>query len=302
MTISAPHLGANHGGAYLYTNGRQGSCGIRDTQVHSGVQPTAFIGTQCKRMYEGADTGPSIQHLDSKVISQNQMKMNMTLEDNAMKASRRRKHLDKTYHEASTTSMSDFKDLSYNPMTAPRVVSSERLTFLQGLTPPPENIRNPRLEAYDKAQKLVKAGRRRSRSSAGSRISGGSRASMRSAALSELIESNSDMYAGLKKIKERLRASNKQLDGSASRPYKDNGDANPYTTYNSARGDAKSDADDRSESRSQASWMTGTTAQGTLTSRSNFSQFTGISGVSKRSRSTNALSINNYPAAYGIYT
>lgn len=43
---------------------------------------------------------------------------------------------------------------------------------------------------------------------------------MRSAALSELIESNSDMYAGLKKIRERLRASNKQLDGSASGPYK----------------------------------------------------------------------------------
>merc|ERR1712070_1040672 len=115
--------------------------------------------------------------------------------------------------------MSAFKAKTFNPMRAPAIVSTARLTFLQGLTPPPEAVRNVKVEAYDKEQaRLLRRRKRRSKSvQEGSTHSAGSAGSKQSI-ISTLVDQNNDLRTSLSDMRNTLACADKQLSSLTSSP------------------------------------------------------------------------------------
>lgn len=220
------------------------------------LQPGGTFTDNCnKRRYYGELTGTYKPDIDTKAIAQNHERINIAIEQAALKREQKEKVIDKTSNEFATPAMSHFKAKSFNPLKAPILFSEERLKFMQMLTPPLAAIRNPRVEAADKKilQETMerRAARRlrrtekakakatklaRSKTSMGGSVkTNDSKASVKSA-LTAVKKENDAMRDALKTMTSQLTLSNKQLDaiknGKGVKPV---GWGHPYTTYNSAR-------------------------------------------------------------------
>lgn len=315
------------GGMYGYTNARMGNAMVRDCQVNSSLQPQ-YWGREGKiRRYFGPPDleGDTWQTLDSKVISQNHMKINLAVESKALDEEAiklRTQGGDKTSNEFATPAMSAFKNTTYNPMRAPVMISEERLSFLQGLTPPPDGIRNNWLEATLKQRKEAKERKKRIKkfSSGDDKKSTRSNGSKASSVLTEILDQQADMHSSLQEMRGRLSVTHKQLEALNAdklhpRAVPEKAWGHPYTTFNSARKHRPHPLDplpsERAKSegagsiRSKSSLGSETRRSALSTARSGASLVTGntaISGYSQMSGFSKATSADRFPAAYGLYT
>lgn len=272
MVITAPtasggacngiHSMKTNPGMYHFTNFRFGTASAtKYCQVNSIRQPIYWKEPHLnanKRRFYGDLTGNEKPDIDTKAIAMNHEKINIAIEQAALKREQEEKVIDKTTNEFATPAMSHFKAKSFNPMKAPMLFSEERLKFMQMLTPPPEAIRNPRLEAAERkiaeetqqrradrrlrrtqkaeTKKLKAAKMARAKTSVGGSVkTSDSRSSIKSA-LTAAKEDNDMMRQSLKDMKSQLTLSNKQLDAiRTGKGMKAVGWGHPYTTYNSAR-------------------------------------------------------------------